>query len=161
MERVEGPTFLALSRQKVPLLDRSGELASAEGLRRGGYVIADASGGAPKVVLIGTGAELSVALDAREKLEGSGTPTRVVSLPSWHLFSLQEQPYRDQVLPPDVPARVSIEAASTFGWERWIGGTGRAIGLDHFAASAPAERLFEEFGFGVDHVVEVASTLLG
>jgi transketolase len=160
VERTDGPSFLALSRQSVPVLDRSGDLWPAEGLRRGGYVIAEASGGTPSVVLIGSGAELSVALAARQKLEAAGTPTRVVSLPSWFLFSRQDLAYRDEVLPPDIDARVSVEAASSFGWERWIGIRGHAVALDHFGASAPAERLFEEFGFGVDDVVAAANKLL-
>jgi transketolase len=121
--------------------------------------VAEASGGAPKVVLIASGTELSVALDAREKLEASGTPARVVSLPSWYLFSQQDQSYRDEVLPPGVTARISIEAASTFGWDRWVGPKGRAVGLDHFGASAPAERLFQEFGFTVDHLFAIANSL--
>jgi transketolase len=160
LERTDGPSFLALSRQSVPVLDRVGSLASAEGLRRGGYVIAEASGGSPAVILIGSGTELSVVLEAREQLEASGTPTRVVSLPSWFLFSGQNQTYRDEVLPPDVPVRVSLEAGSTFGWERWNGTSGRAVGLDHFGASAPAEKLYAEFGLGVDDVVTAATTQL-
>jgi transketolase len=160
IERADGPSFLALSRQNVPVLDRQGGLASAEGLRRGGYVISEASGGAPRAILIASGTELSVALEAAERMETSGTPTRVVSLPSWYLFARQDREYRDAVLPPAVTARVSIEAGSTFGWERWTGGQGRAIGLDHFGASAPAERLFEEFGLGVNELVEAATELL-
>ena len=160
VERTDGPSFLALSRQNVPVLDRVGSLASAEGLRRGGYVIAEASGGSPAVILIASGTELSVVLEARERLETSGTPTRVVSLPSWFLFSRQNQTYRDEVLPPDVTVRVSLEAGSTFGWERWNGASGRAVGLDHFGASAPAERLYAEFGLGVDDVVTAATTQL-
>jgi transketolase len=157
VERTDGPSFLALSRQKVPVLDRGGSLASAEGLRRGGYVISEASGGSPAVILIASGTELSSALEARTRLEEAGTPTRVVSLPSWFLFSHQDQAYRDEVLPPDVTARVSIEAGSTFGWERWIGTSGSALGLDHFGASAPAHRLFEEFGLTVDDLVDAAT----
>ena len=159
MERTDGPAFLALSRQKVPLLDRNGSLASAEGLRRGGYVLAEASTGAPSAILIASGAELALALDARDKLEDAGTPTRVVSLPSWHLFGLQDQAYRDEVLPPSVSARVSVEAGATFGWERWIGSGGHAVGLDRFGASAPAEVLFQELGFTPDEVVAAASRL--
>jgi transketolase len=160
IERTDGPTFLALSRQSVPLLDRRDELASADGLRRGGYVIAEASGSKPSAILIASGSELSTALDARKKLEAAGTPTRVVSLPSWFLFSRQDQAYRNEVLPPAVTARVSIEAGSTFGWERWIGASGRAVGLDHFGASAPAETLYEKFGLGVEDVVAAARALL-
>jgi transketolase len=183
IERTDGPSFLALSRQDVPLLARRaagdaragrsqadgsadgpiGEpdgLASAEGLRRGGYVLAEASGGAPSAILLASGSELGVAVEARQRLEAAGTPTRVVSLPSWYLFSRQDRSYRDEVLPPSVAARVSIEAGSTFGWERWIGLTGRSIGLDRFGASAPAEILFEEFGFSVDAVVNAVEEIL-
>jgi transketolase len=159
VERTEGPTFLALSRQKVSLLDRrglehGGALASAEGLRRGGYVLAEASGGRPAAILLASGTELGLALEARERLESEGTPTRVVSLPSWYLFARQERAYREEVLPPRVTRRVSIEAASPFGWERWIGAGGHAVGLDRFGASAPAEVLFEKLGFTVDAIVE-------
>ncbi|HET9947918.1 MAG TPA: transketolase [Longimicrobiales bacterium] len=156
IERTDGPTFLALSRQKVPLLDRAGVLASAEGLRRGGYVLAEATGGEPAVILIASGAEVALALEARERLEAEGTPARVVSLPSWYLFSRQDAAYREEVLPREVGARVSVEAASTFGWERWIGESGRAVGLERFGASAPAEVLFEKLGFTAEAVVAAA-----
>jgi transketolase len=157
IERTDGPTFLALSRQSVPLIARGdGGATSAEGLRRGGYVLAEASGGMPTALLLASGSELGLALAARERLEAGGTPTRVVSLPSWHLFAQQPRAYRDEVLLPSAHRRVSIEAGSTFGWERWIGPDGRAIGLDHFGASAPAEVLFEKLGFTVDAVVEAA-----
>jgi transketolase len=159
MERTDGPTFLALSRQKVPLLDRAGGLASADGLRRGGYVLAEASGGHPRVIVLASGTEVSIALTAREELERAGVPTRVVSLPSWHLFSRQDAAYRDSVLPPAVRARVSIEAASTFGWERWIGVEGAAVGLDRFGASAPAEVLYEQLGITASRVVAAARRL--
>jgi transketolase len=160
MERSNGPTFLALSRQKVPLLDRSGALASAEGLRRGGYVLADASSARPDLIIVASGTEVSLALDARGRLEARGTATRVVSLPSWYLFSQQDAAYREQVLPKAVTARVSIEAASTFGWERWIGSEGRAVGLDRFGASAPAEVLYEQLGVTAERVFEVAEKML-
>jgi transketolase len=163
MERTGGPSFLALSRQSVPVLDRSDPrsgIASAEGARRGGYVLTDAEGGDPQVILLASGSELSLALDARVRLQAEGVRTRVVSLPSWALFREQPASYRRQVLPPDVTARVSVEAATTFGWERWVGAEGRAVGVDHFGASAPAERLYEEFGITVDAVVEAARTLL-
>ncbi|MDH5759828.1 MAG: transketolase [Gemmatimonadota bacterium] len=155
MERTDGPSFLALSRQKVPVLDRT-TMAPATGLRRGGYVLRDARSGTPTVILIASGTELSLALDAQDRLEDEGVATRVVSLPSWHLFQKQDRTYRDEVLPREVTARVSIEAASTFGWERWVGYEGRTVGIDRFGASAPAEVLFEEFGFTVDHVVSQA-----
>jgi transketolase len=181
VERSEGPAFLALSRQDVPLLPREGSaaaqmlesgdaadgtvagrtvLASAEGLRRGGYVLAEASNGAPSVVLIASGAEVAIALEARERLEWDGTPTRVVSLPSWYLFQQQDRAYRDEVLSPPVTARVSVEAATRFGWERWVGTGGASVGIDRFGASAPAEVLFEQFGFTPEAVVEAAKGLL-
>jgi len=157
MERADGPTFLALSRQKVPFIARSaGAAASAEGLRRGGYVLLEATGGAPATILIGSGSELALAVAARERLEASGTPTRVVSLPSWSLFARQPRAYRDEVLLPGA-RRVSVEAGSTFGWERWIGADGCSVGLDRFGASAPAEVLYEKLGITVDAIVEAAS----
>ena len=157
IERSDGPSFLALSRQKVTVLDRSGPHASAEGLRRGGYVLTEASTDTPEVILIASGSELGLAVEARERLESEGVPTRVISMPSWFLFGQQDQSYRDEVLPPSVSNRVSVEAGSTFGWERWVGSAGQSVGLDHFGASAPAEVLFEKFGFTVEKVVEAAS----
>ena len=156
IERTEGPSFLALTRQKVVLLDRGGMLAGAEGLRRGGYVLAEAASGTPEVILIASGSELGIILEARERLEAEGTPTRVVSLPSWYLFGRQEKDYRDSVLPPEISKKVSVEAASTFGWTRWVGASGSSLGLDHFGASAPSDILFEKFGFTVEGVVEAA-----
>ncbi len=161
VERRDGPSFLSLTRQSVPILDRGGELASAEGLRRGGYVLVDGSGdGDPDVILLASGSEVGLALDARTRLEDEGVSTRVVSLPSWHLFQQQDQAWRDQVLPPAVTARVSVEAGSTMGWARWVGDRGRSVGLDHFGASAPAEVLFEKFGFTPERVVEAAREAL-
>ncbi len=159
LERTDGPTFLALSRQSVPVLDRD-RLASADGLRRGGYVVAEASGETPRAILIASGSELSLALEARDTLEESGVPTRVVSLPSWRLFTEQSVAYRHRVLLPAVRTRVSVEAASTFGWERWIGSEGRAIGLERFGASAPAEVLYEKLGITTDAVVGAVRALL-
>ncbi|HTY05771.1 MAG TPA: transketolase [Gemmatimonadales bacterium] len=149
-----GPVALALTRQKVAAIDRA-VLAPAAGLSRGGYVLAD-SAGTPRVILIATGSEVELALAARTRLDAAGLPTRVVSLPSFELFAAQPQAYRDQVLPPAVRARVSIEAGATQGWERIVGEQGRAIGLDHFGASAPYQRLYQEFGLTVDRIVEVA-----
>ena len=159
IERTEGPSFLALTRQKVVLLDRGGMLAGAEGLRRGGYVLAEAASGTPEVILIASGSELGIILEARERLEAEGTPTRVVSLPSWYLFGRQEKDYRDSVLPPEISKKISVEAASTFGWTRWVGASGSSLGLDHFGASAPSDILFEKFGFTVEDVVEAARNM--
>lgn len=172
IERTDGPSFLALSRQKVPVLTRTGSaaaaddsvserLATAEGLRRGAYVLAEAEGGSPRVILLASGSELSLAVEAHARLEADGIATRVVSMPSWHLFSEQDAGYRDEVLPPEVEARVSVEAGSTFGWSRWVGTKGRSIGVDRFGASAPAPVLYEKFGVTVDAVVSAAKDVLG
>ena len=159
LQRSDGPTVLVLTRQKVPALDR-GVLAAATGLHRGGYVLADAAGGVPRVVLIGTGSEVAICLGAKALLDADGIATRVVSLPSAELFARQQADYRDAVLPPAVRARVAVEAGRTFGWHRWVGDGGAVVGLDRFGASAPAERLFAEFGFTPEHVAAQARALL-
>jgi transketolase len=168
VERNDGPAFLALSRQSVPVLERAdggaepgGLYGSAQGLRHGGYVLREGNDGSPQVILIASGAEVGLALEAAEALEAEGKSTRVVSLPSWYLFQRQDRRYRDAVLPPTVRTRISIEAGSTFGWTRWVGDHGRAIGLDRFGASAPAEVLFERFGFNLDNIVAVAREAIG
>ncbi|MGB7213168.1 MAG: transketolase [Gemmatimonadales bacterium] len=149
--RTDGPSVLALTRQKLPTLDRT-KLRPAADARRGGYVLFDPPM-APVAIVMATGSEVQLALAAAEQLTGAGTPTRAVSFPCWEVFEAQPQEYQDSVLPPAVTARVSVEAASTFGWSRFIGSYGVAIGLDHFGASAPAETLFHEFGITTDHVV--------
>jgi transketolase len=159
MRHMEGPVGLVMSRQKLPVLDR-GKYAPAAGVAQGAYVLAEAAGGGPRLLLIATGSEVALALAAHERLEGEGIPTRVVSMPSWELFARQPQEVRDRVLPPAVTARVSIEAGSTFGWERWVGERGAVIGLERFGASAPGERVLAELGFNVDHVVARAKALL-
>ncbi len=158
MERTDGPTFLALTRQKVPTLDRT-EFASSEGARRGAYILAEATDGTAAVTLIASGSEVGTALEARTRLEAEGTPTRVVSMPSWRLFEQQDREYRNQVLPPDQPLRIGVEAGSTFGWARWVGDQGGAVGIDHFGASAPAEVLYERFGVTAADVIALARTL--
>ncbi len=160
MENPRGPAFLALTRQALPNLDRA-RFAPAEGLRRGGYILAEAEGGAPRVILIASGSEIALALDARERLEGEGIPTRVVSLPSWVLFERQGSDYIDRVLPPSVTARVSIEAASPMGWHRWVGSTGEIVGISRFGASAPAKTVFNQLGFSVENVVARSKHALG
>ncbi len=152
-ERDDGPTFLSLTRQGVPCLERA-DPEGADGLRRGAYVLQEASGGAPELILMASGSELHLAVEARGVFEGEGIPTRVVSMPSWQLFMGQDQAYRDTVIPPQVTARVSVEAGITLGWERWLGTQGVAVGLDRFGASAPWATLFENFGLTTDRVVE-------
>ncbi len=149
-----GPVALAFTRQKLPTLPGTKEHAR-EGVRRGGYILREASGGAPQLILIGTGSELQLCFTAAEALEADGIPTRVVSLPCWERFDAQDQAYRDRVLPPAVKKRVSVEAGVSFGWERWVGDEGAIIGIDHFGASAPAGTIFKEFGFTTDRVADV------
>ena len=158
MKHVHGPVGLVLSRQNLPVLDRSGARGD---LSRGGYVLAEASGGAPKVILIATGSELPLAVAGRQRLEAGGIPTRVVSMPCWEFFEAQPREYRDDVLPPSVTARVSIEAGVTLGWSKWVGDGGASIGVDRFGASAPGEVVMREYGFTADHVVAVARGLIG
>ena len=152
-----GPVALSLTRQKLPTLAGTAEKAR-EGLRRGGYVLREASGGpdAVKAILMGTGSELQLAFGAAEALERDGVPARVVSLPCWERFELQDAAYRESVLPRSVRARVAVEAGVSLGWERWVGDEGAIVGLDHFGASAPAGTIFEKFGFTVDRVTAVA-----
>jgi transketolase len=159
LERRSGPTALVLTRQNLPVLDRSG-LGSAEGLRRGGYVLQEAVGGEARVILIGTGSEVHIALEAGRLLTQRGVPTRVVALPSWELFEAQDQVYRDEVLPPLVTARVAVEAACSFGWERYVGCREAVVGVDRFGASAPGPVLYRELGLTAERVVEVALRVL-
>jgi transketolase len=178
LRRTGGPTAIVCSRQKLPVLDRQ-VLGPASGVARGAYVLADAgrpwAGGAsqsgaghdeikaggsaagggrdPELILIATGSEVPLALEAHQRLVGDGIRSRLVSMPSWEFFEAQPQAYRDQVLPPDVRARVSIEAAASFGWDKWVGPEGTIIGIDRFGASAPGPTVLKELGFTVDHVV--------
>ena len=154
VEHADGPVALALTRQKLPTLSGTDRLAR-EGVARGGYVLREASGGAPELILMGTGSELQLAWAAAEALEREGIPTRVVSLPCWEQFDLQDAAYRNEVLPPAVRKRVSVEVGASFGWERWVGDEGAIIGLDHYGASAPAGTIFEKFGFTADRVTEI------
>jgi transketolase len=153
------PALLVLSRQPLPTLDRN-KCAAASGVARGAYVLADASEGDPEIILIATGSELSLAVDAHERLVADGIRSRVVSMPSWDIFERETQEYRDSVLPPGITARVAIEQASTFGWERYVGTVGRVIGMHTFGASAPLKALQQEFGFTVENVMATVKSLL-
>jgi transketolase len=152
LERRDGPTALIVTRQKLAPIDH-GTYGSAAGTRRGGYVLFDPPGA--RAVIIATGSELGLALEAAQTLTTAGRPTRVVSLPSWELFRAQPAGYREEVLPPAVRVRVSVEAATTFGWLAWTTDDGASLGLDHFGASAPGDRLFQEFGFTPDRLIEL------
>ena len=154
------PAVLVLSRQPLPTLDRK-KYAPASGVARGAYVLADASRGNPEVILIASGSEVTLVVEAHEKLIAEGIRSRVVSMPSWDIFEHQTQEYRDEVLPPQVTARVAVEQASTFGWERYVGGSGRMIGMKTFGASAPLKELQKKFGFEPNRVVTAAKELLG
>jgi transketolase len=158
----DSPVMLALTRQDIPVLDRAGQnLAPASELAKGAYVLAEARGGEPRLILIGTGSELSLCLQAREQLEAAGVPTRVVSMPCWELFDRQPVEYRQAVLPDQVTARLAVEAGSTQGWCRYTGTHGDVVGVDTFGASAPAKEVLKHYGFTVEHVVARARELLG
>jgi len=164
--RRHGPTALALTRQKVPLIDRN-RYASAEGLRRGGYILAEAeaAGGdspsvTPKLILLATGSEVSLALEARETLQKEGTPTRVVSMPCWELFEEQTKDYRDEILPPSVNARLAVEAGVRQGWDRYVGIKGDVVCLNRFGGSGPGDVAMRELGFTVENVLKHARALL-
>jgi transketolase len=159
LDRTHQPVALVLTRQGVPILDRS-RYASAAGLRRGGYVLADAADGEPELILIATGSEVALAVAAHEELSGEGIRSRVVSLPCWELFDRQDAAYREEVLPPAVTARVSVEEASTIGWDHYVGPGGTRIGMHTFGSSAPLKDLQTKFGFTPDKVAETARALL-
>jgi transketolase len=160
LEYKDGPTALALSRQKLPVIDRS-KSPSADMVAKGAYILSEASKATPDVILIATGSEVSLALDAQKELEAKNKATRVVSMPCWKLFDEQPQEYQDEVLLPDVTARLAIEAGSTMGWHKYVGSEGDVIGVDTFGASAPADILMEKFGFSVQNVVDCALQLQG
>jgi len=159
MRHTSGPVGLVLTRQKLPVLDRT-TLAPSAGTARGAYVLIDAGEGLPELILIATGSEVSLALDAHRQLASEGVRSRVVSMPSWELFEAQSAEYRQAVLPPAVHARVSVEAGSPFGWERYVGPRGAIIGVDRFGASAPGPEVMARYGFSVEHVVATAKAVL-
>jgi transketolase len=155
----EGPVGLVFTRQKLPIFDRS-KLGAAAGTAKGAYILADCAAGPPKLILIATGSEVSIALEAHNQLTREGVACRLVSMPCWDLFEAQPQSYKDSVLPPGVKARVSVEAGSPLGWERYVGLDGAVIGLSRFGASAPGEIVMRELGFTPEHIVEVAKSIL-
>jgi transketolase len=159
MKSHHAPAVLVLTRQALPTFDR-GKYAPASGVARGAYVLADPPDGKPDVLLLATGSEVVLCLEAHERLKAEGVKARVVSMPSWELFDDQPQDYRDQVLPPNVTARVSVEQASTFGWSKYVGATGQSIGMRSFGASAPLKDLMKKFGFTPEHVVAAAKEQL-
>jgi transketolase len=160
LQHTHGPATLALTRQAMPTFDRA-KYASAGGVAKGAYVLADAPGGKPDVILMASGSEVSLCMEAFEKLNANGIKTRVVSMPSWELFEHQDAAYKESVLPASVSARVSVEMASTFGWERYVGSKGKMIGMRSFGASAPLKDLKKKFGFETENVVAAAREVLG
>jgi len=160
LQHKHGPSTLVFTRQVMPTLDRT-KYAPASGVAKGGYVLADAAGGKPDIILMGSGSELSLCVEAYEKLKAEGIKARVVSMPSWELFEQQEAAYKESVFPANVAARVSVEMASTFGWERYVGLKGKIIGMRSFGASAPLKDLLKKFGFEVEKVVAAAKEVLG
>ena len=154
------PAALVLSRQPLPTFDRI-RYAAASGLAQGAYVMADAPGGQPEIILIASGSEVILAIAAHETLTSQGVRSRVVSMPSWDIFEHQPRSYRDSVLPPGVTARVAIEQGSVLGWERYVGPAGRVIGMQTFGASAPLKELLRNFGFAPERVVATAKEMLG
>jgi transketolase len=159
MQLRRNPVSMVLSRQALPTIDRT-KYSAASGVAKGGYILGDTKDGKPEVILIGTGSELSLCVSAYEKLTADGVRARVVSMPSTDIFDAQDEAYKNSVLPPNVRARVSVEAGSIFGWERYVGLDGVIIGMTTFGASAPAKDLFKKFGFTVDHVIEAAKQAL-
>jgi transketolase len=152
---------MLLTRQNVPVLDRT-QLAAADGALRGAYVLAEApNSAAPDVILIATGSEVAVALKAREQLAGEDVAAKVVSMPSWEIFETQDEEYKSSVLPPDIEVRVSVEAGVTMGWERYVGSRGASVGIDRFGASAPGETVLEELGVTPENVANTTLELLG
>ena len=160
MARVDRPAVIVLSRQNLPTLDRAAGFGSAAGTAKGAYVLKEAANGKPDCILIGTGSEVQLCLDAAAKLAGDGVHARVVSMPSWDLFEEQDAAYRESVLPAAVTARVACEAACGFGWERWLGSRGLFVGMKGFGASGPAPKLYEHFGITTDGIVAAAKRSL-
>ncbi len=159
LERTDGPTALALTRQALPVYDRE-KFASADGLRKGAYVLGDLGQGTPQVVLMASGSEVDLIVQAAERLVRDGTPVRVVSFPSWELFAAQTDAYRNVVLPPSIRARVAVEAGVSMGWERWVGDKGAVVGINRFGASAPYKDVYNYLGLTVDAVVAAAKKSL-
>lgn len=158
LERSNGPSALVLSRQGLPELDRTGPCTSADNVKHGAYVLADCAG-TPDAIIIASGSEITLALQAQEVLKSEGKKIRVVSMPCWELFRAESADYKESVLPKAVKARLAVEAGATFGWERWVGDEGDIIGVDRFGTSAPADKIFEEYGFTVDNVVSKVKAL--
>ena len=159
LKRKEGPTMLVLSRQKLPIFDRD-KLAGAEGVLKGAYILSAEQGNNPAVILVGTGSEVQLILDAQKQLQTKGIDVRVVSMPSWELFREQSQAYRDDVLPPGAKLRLAVEAAAPEGWHEWVGEKGEIVSMTQFGASAPYKDLFKHYGFTVENIVDKINKMI-
>jgi transketolase len=159
ISRRDGPTTLALTRQNLPTLDRE-VFSSASGLQRGAYVLADLGVGRPEIILMASGSEVSLIIEAGERLAAEGVNVRLISFPSWELFAAQGQEYKDSVLMPNIQARLSIEAGISQGWDRWVGDRGTIISIERYGASAPYETVYEKFGLSVENVIHNAKGIL-
>jgi transketolase len=159
IERRHGPTLIALTRQNVPTLDRT-KYASAAGLEKGAYILADLGAGDPDLILMASGSEVGLIVEAGKQLAAQSLKVRLVSFPSWELFKAQSQAYRDSVLPETIKARLAVEAGVTMGWEHWVGDKGAVIGIDRFGASAPAGTVYRELGLTVENIVARALSLV-
>lgn len=159
VENKENPVALVLTRQNLPILEGTVEKAR-EGIKRGAYVVSDAKNGKPVAQIIATGSEVQLAVKAQEELAKEGIEVRVISMPSWDLFEKQDQAYKDSVILPDVKARLAVEMAQTFGWERYVGDKGDILGITTFGASAPGDIVMKEYGFTVENVVKRVKALL-
>jgi transketolase len=155
MQLKAAPAVLVLTRRVVPTFDRT-KYAPASGVAKGAYVLADAADGKPEIILMGTGSEVSLCVAAYEQLKAAGIKARVVSMPSWQVFEKQSEDYRKSVFPPEVKARVSVEAAATLGWDRYVGPAGTMIGMHRFGASGPGKDVFKKFGFTTEAVTDAA-----
>jgi transketolase len=159
MEHEDGPVALSLTRQSLPTLDRE-EYGPADGLRKGAYVLADLGDSDPDLILMASGSEVELILSAGEKIAEEGIAVRIVSFPSWELFSSQDEAYRESVFPEGIKARIAIEAGSPMGWERWTGSDGRIIGIDHYGASAPYQEIYQRFGLTTENIIDTVHDVL-
>ncbi len=159
MEYKEGPIAIILTRQNVPVIDRT-KFNPANGLRKGAYILANSSSAKPEIILMATGSEVHLALEVYERLRNEGIGVRVVNMPSWELFEKQPEQYRSEILPPEITVRMSIEAGVTLGWHKYAGLGGEIVGIDHFGASAPGKTVLKEFGFTSENVLDRIKALL-
>jgi transketolase len=159
LKHKDGPSLIVLTRQSLPTFERT-KNNDASAVEKGAYILSDSKKEIPDLILMGSGSEVQLAMNAQHELAKENIDSRVISMPSWELFEAQDQAYKERILPKSVKARISIEAASTFGWQKWVGSEGKTIGVDHFGASAPYEEIYEHFGLTTERLVEEAREML-